>query len=98
MYGLIGRIRAVPGKRDELLAVLTGGTGNMPGCLSYVVATDPTDADCLWVTEVWDSREAHRASLQLPEAQAPIAKGRPLIDRFDSQVETTPVAGIGLPR
>jgi quinol monooxygenase YgiN len=97
MYGLIGRIRAVPGKRDELLAVLTGGTGKMPGCLSYIVATDPTDADCLWVTEVWGSRESHRASLQLPEVQSAIAKGRLLIDRFDSQVETTPIAGIGLP-
>jgi quinol monooxygenase YgiN len=98
MYGLIGRIRAIAGKRDDLLEVLTGGTGNMPGCLSYIVATDPTDADCLWVTEVWDSRDSHRASLQLPEVEGAIAKGRPLIDRFDSQVETTPIAGIGLPR
>jgi quinol monooxygenase YgiN len=97
MYGLIGRIRAVAGKRDELVAVLTGGTGKMPGCLSYVVALDTSDADCLWVTEVWDSRESHRASLQLSEVQDAIAKGRPLIKGFDSQVETTPVAGIGLP-
>lgn len=98
MYGLIGRIRAFPGRRDDLAAILTGGSGTMPGCLSYIVATDPADADCLWVTEVWDSKESHRASLQLPEVQAAIAKGRALIAGFDSQVETAPVAGIGLPR
>jgi quinol monooxygenase YgiN len=98
MYGLIGRIRAVAGKRDELVAVLTGGSGGMPGCLSYIVALDAADADCLWVTEVWDRRESHRASLQLPQVQAAITKGRPLIAGFDSQVETAPVGGIGLPQ
>jgi quinol monooxygenase YgiN len=26
----------------------------MPGCLSCIVARDPSDADAVWVTEVWD--------------------------------------------
>ena len=52
MYGLIGRIRAVPGQRAALAAVMVED-GAMPGCLSYVVAEDPADADVLWVTEVW---------------------------------------------
>ena len=38
------------------------------------------------------------ASLQLPEVQAAIAKGRPLIAGFDSRAETTVLGGIGLPR
>ncbi len=38
----------------------------MPGCLSYVVARDPKDPDAIWITEVWDSKESHAASLQLP--------------------------------
>jgi len=97
MYGLIGKMRAAPGKRDELIAILLEGTGAMPGCLSYVVARDPKDADAIWVTEVWDSRESHAASLKLPAVQAAIAKGRPLIDGFDSSVETEPVGGVGLP-
>ena len=25
----------------------------MPGCLSYIVATDPSDPDSLWITEVF---------------------------------------------
>ena len=96
MHGLIGRIRAVPGKRAELAAILIQDDGAMPGCLSYIVAEDPTDADLLWVTEVWTDRAAHRASLQLPAVQAAIAKGRPLIAGFDSQVETKVLGGIGL--
>ncbi len=96
MYGLIGRIRAVPGKRAELAAILIQDDGAMPGCLSYIVAEDPTDAELLWVTEVWTDQAAHRASLQLPAVQAAIAKGRPLIAGFDSQVETKVLGGIGL--
>ena len=95
MYGLIGQIIAVPGKRDELAAILAG-MGAMPGCLSYVVANDPKEPDSLWVTEVWESKQAHADSLTLPEVQGAIGKGRPLIARFDSHVETEPVGGIGL--
>jgi quinol monooxygenase YgiN len=97
MYGLIGKMNAVPGQRDALAAILLEGTTAMPGCLSYIVATDPADPDGLWVTEVWDSQESHRASLQLPAVQAAIGKGRPLIAGFSNRVETAPIGGYGLP-
>ena len=96
MYGLIGRMIAVPGKRDELATILLEGTGSMPGCLSYVIAADPTNTDALWITEVWDSRDSHAASLKLPGVQAAIAKGRPMIAGFDSRSETVPLGGHGL--
>ena len=98
MYGLIGKMSAVPGQRDALAAILLESTGSMPGCLSYVIATDPADADGLWITEVWDSAESHKASLSLPAVQAAIAKGRPLIAGFSNRVETVPLGGHGLPR
>ena len=96
MYGLIGKITATPGQRDALVAVLVEGTTKMPGCLSYVVSLDTADPDGLWVTEVWDNQESHRASLQLPAVQAAIASGRPLIAGFSNRVETTPIGGVGL--
>ncbi len=95
MYGLIGQIVAVPGKREELAAILVG-MGSMPGCRSYVVASDPDKPDTLWVTEVWGSKQAHQDSLQLPEVQEAIAKGRPLIAGFTTRIETDPIGGIGL--
>jgi quinol monooxygenase YgiN len=98
MYGLIGKIRTVAGKRDELIAILLEGTGEMPGCLSYVVAADPGDGDAVWVTEVWESEESHRASLSLAAVQQAIARGRPLIAGFDPRFVTAPVGGVGLPR
>lgn len=98
MHGLIGRMRAQPGQRDALIAILLEGTGGMPGCLSYVVAKDPADADAIWITEVWDSRASHAASLQLPAVQDAIRRGRPLIAGFDNGHETIPVGGIGLAR
>ena len=69
----------------------------MPGCLSYIVAADPAEPDALWITEVWESAESHRASLQLPAVQAAIQQGRPLIAGFSNRTETTPLGGVGLP-
>lgn len=96
MYGLIGQMLAAPGKRDELLAILGEGTNDMPGCLSYVIAKDPTNVDALWITEVWTDKDAHAASLKLPSVQAAIAKGRPIIAGFPQRFETIPVTGHGL--
>ena len=98
MYGLIGRMRALPGRRAELAAILVPGAEGMPGCLSYVVAEDPADADALWVTEIWVDEAAHKASLQLDAVKAAIARGRPLIAGFDTHVATRVLGGIGLPR
>ncbi len=96
MYGLIGKMIAVSGQRDALLSILLDGTSGMPGCLSYVIARDPADADALWITEVWDSQASHQASLALPAVQQAIARGRPLIAGFGERVETAPVGGHGL--
>lgn len=97
MYGLIGKMRAKPGKRDELLAILRESTGAMPGCLSYIVARDPADADVIWVTEVWDNEASHKASLTLPAVRAAISKAMPIIAGFDSSTPTEPMGGVGLP-
>jgi len=96
MYGLIGKATAVAGKRDELIEILVNGVTSMPGCLSYIVAKDTADADSLWITEVWDSKESHDASLTLPQVKAAITKGKPLFASFGQHVVTTPVGGHGL--
>lgn len=95
MYGLIGKMLAQPGQRDALVGLLLESSGAMPGCFSYVVATDPTNPDAIWITEVWDSRESHAASLKLPGVQATIARARPLIAGFGERFETNPIGGAG---
>ena len=96
MYGLIGRMIAVSGEREKLINILLEQAGNMPGCLSYIVAEDPANDDEIWVTEVWESQAAHQASLGLPAVQAAIGRGRYLIDGFGERYETVPVGGHGL--
>ena len=98
MYGMIGRIKAQPGKRAALAAILLDCTGAMPGCLSYIVADDMADPDTLIVTEAWDSKQSHDDSLKMPSVQATIAKGRPLIAGFEKIAETVPLGGVGLPK
>ena len=96
MYGLIGKMTARPGQRDALVTILLEGVSGMPGCLSYIVAQDPRDADAIWITEVWDTAASHRASLSLPSVQAAIAKGRPLIAGMEAGTQTVVVGGHGL--
>lgn len=96
MYGLIGRMLAAEGRRDELLQIMVEGNAPMPGCRSYVIARDPASDDGIWISEVWESQELHMASLQLPHVQATIARARPLIAGFAERFETQPQGGIGL--
>lgn len=95
MYGLIGKMTALPGQRDALTAILLENLGTMPGCLSYIVAHDPADADAVWVTEVWTDEAAHRASLQVPEVKAAILRAMQLMATFADATVTTPVGGVG---
>jgi quinol monooxygenase YgiN len=96
MYGLIGKMRVVPGQRDVLISILIEGVAGMPGCLSCVVAQDAADPDAIWITEVWDSQKSHQASLSLPSVQQAISKGKPLIAGFGERFETKPIGGHGL--
>ena len=93
MHGLIGKMIAAEGQRDTLIAFILEGSESLPGCLSYVVAKDAANSDAIWITEVWDSKASHEASLSLPAVQAAIQKAMPLIAGFEESVETVPVGG-----
>lgn len=94
LYGIVGQMKAAPGKRAELIGYLMEGTQAMPGNLAYIIAEDLADPDSIWITEVWRSKDDHAASLSLPSVQQAIAKGRPLIAGFGTRVETRPL-GMG---
>ena len=91
LYGLIGEMKAAPGKRAELVGYLLEGTAGMPGNLAYLVAEDVANPDSIWITEVWRSKADHDDSLGLPQVQSTIAKARPLIAGFGIRIETRPV-------
>jgi quinol monooxygenase YgiN len=91
MYGLIGKFRALPGRRDDLVALMKSGSAPMPGCISYVLATDPADPDLIWITEVWASQAHHAASVEIPAIAESIRQAMPLIAGFEMHHEITPV-------
>ncbi|MBN8553582.1 MAG: antibiotic biosynthesis monooxygenase [Caulobacterales bacterium] len=96
MYGLIGKMQAQPGQRDALAGIMVAHTVGMPGCLSYIVAHDPTDERAIWITEVWIDRESHQASLHLPQVQDAIRLARPILAGFGERFETVPIGGLGI--
>lgn len=97
-YGYIGSMRTRPGYRDEVASLLARGAEELRdhGCLLYLVGVSDTDEDAIWVTEVWQSREAHDASLELPSARAAIAETMPKLTGEFTRQETTVVGGLGL--
>jgi quinol monooxygenase YgiN len=98
MYGLFGKMIAKPGQRDALIALLLEASRGapMPGCHIYIVSEVPAEPDAIAVTEVWDDRAAHDASLHLERVRLLIAKARPLIAGMGDSLELRPVGGQGL--
>jgi len=96
MYGLIVKMTAKTGQRDELIEILIEGSADMPGCLCYIVSEDSEDEDAIWITEVWETKESQKQSLELSSVQEAMKKGRPLISEFNKQIEMEPVGGHGL--
>lgn len=97
MYGLFGKFETVPGQRPTVLKMFQEDSASMPGCLLYVVNSDPNDPNGIWIYEAWESKEAHDASLQLESVQKLIARVTRLIAGMGSRTELTPEFGLGLP-
>jgi quinol monooxygenase YgiN len=97
-YGYIGSMKARPGHRDDVVALLLSGVEELSeaGCDSYVVSTSAADEDMIWVMEVWRSKEHHDASLRLPEAKAAIGRAMPMLTGEFSSRELEVVGGLGV--
>lgn len=84
-YGLIGKLSAVPGERETLLAILLEAAAAMerePTCTAYRVNVS-LDDESIVVYEVWESIEAHQQSLSLETTQTLIGKARPILANIE---------------
>jgi quinol monooxygenase YgiN len=99
-YGYIGSMKTKPGHRDEVLNILLSGLSSpdklAAGCEMYLVTHSNSDDVTIWVSEVWQTKEHHDASLQLPETRAVIAAAMPLLTGEFTSQEVTVVGGVGL--
>jgi quinol monooxygenase YgiN len=98
-FGLHGKFTAQPGQRDQLVELLLQAAKLMSaadGCRLYVVSTAPNDEKAVWVTEIWDTKAEHAASLSLDGVPELIEQARPLIAAVSDRSEFAPVGGKGL--
>jgi quinol monooxygenase YgiN len=80
IYGYIGKFKAKPGNGTKLAAILIGASRlveKMDSCQSYIVGIDSNDRDLIVVTEVWNSKADHDASLQAEDVRTLISKAIP---------------------
>ena len=80
-FANVGTLGVKPGKRDEVVAILTRRNSQLDsaGCLFYEVGTNDDEPDTVYVAELWTSAEAHQASLQLEAVRTAITEARPLL-------------------
>lgn len=98
-YGYIGSMKTKPGHRPAVLDQLVAGSAGLraAGCQLYLVSASNTDDVTIWVSEVWQTKEQHDASLRLPEVQAAIGRVMPVLTGEFSSQEVTVVGGLGAP-
>lgn len=85
--GILARIPAQPGKRDEVVEALKRAAAaseqNEPGCLAYTIHEDAKDPDVVWMYELYtdqDALDAHPKSdhyKQLTSEIGGVLTGRP---------------------
>lgn len=100
-FGMYNKIPTQPGKREELVELLLEAAAAMqqfPDCDLYLVNVSASEPDVVWVTEVWESAEAHQASLNLDSTKEAIKRGMPLIAGPVESIKLVPVGGKGLPK
>lgn len=100
MYGYVGTMKTTPGHRDEVVAIMLRDVEELraAGCLSYVISVSDEDVDTIFVTEVWESRSHHEASLHLPTTRAAIDEAMPMLTGEFTGQQQEVVGGLGLAR
>ena len=90
-WGLLGRMRAHPGKRDELIAALQESSRDVPGKLLYLIQLEIDDPDAFWINEIWETKAAYDACLAMPQTGDWGAKLAPFLAGIEHRTETVPL-------
>lgn len=94
---MFGKLTAHPGKRDELSRMMLDNSEtlkDMEGCIYYILHEAEDSPDDLWITELWENKEAHAASLKNEKVLELINRCRPLI-AGGSAIKVKPIGGKG---
>ena len=89
-YGLVIKLRAQPGKRAGLMEALRLDLADLPGCRAYILSADLADQDAVWLTEYWDTKEAHDVAVELPVIKEMTLRTREFAGGLDLRAEVEP--------
>ncbi len=85
-FGMQAVLIAAEGKGDELANFMLEASetvSKMDGCILYLVQQSLTDSSKVLVTELWNNKESHAASLTNEAVRAIIMKAKPIIIGMD---------------
>ena len=99
-YGLFGKLQSQAGKGDELAEILLKAASLMEdaeGCVVYIVNKSADNPDSIWVMEVWESKDAHDDSFNIPGIRELIAQAVPILaERTQDGLTLEVLGGKGL--
>lgn len=81
-YGLQNKFFVIDGKKDQLISLLLKASKLVlasDSCYLYMISIDKSVENCIWVNEVWESREAHDKALMDPKVYDLIIQALPLL-------------------
>lgn len=82
-YFLHGKLVAKSGQASQLAQILLEASKIVEkekGCRLYAISTDSNKKNCVWITEIWDSKNDHDASLKNEKTKELITKAMPLLE------------------
>lgn len=95
-YGLHGKLKANEGNRDKLASILLNAShlvSTAKGCHLYLISIDKNEADAVWVTEVWDSKEDHDNSLNVAGVRELISQAMPILAGMPEKGQVLEILG-----
>lgn len=99
-FALIGKFSTDAKDRDALIGILEEAVKIMEDieeCKHYIVYKDAANDEQVWVSEIWDSKDAHDESLTRDDVRAIISQAIPLIKGTpEAGIQLIPVSGKGL--
>jgi len=96
LYGLHGNLVAKEGKGKELSNILLDASALMKsakGCHLYAVSIDNRNPNEVWITEIWESKEDHDNSLNVPGVKELIGKAIPILERNPQKGQELEILG-----
>lgn len=98
-YGLLTAFYTHPGERDQLASILLEAAESLEEyntCIQYIVSASETEAETIFVSEIWVDKGHHEASLDNIAVKSMIAKAKPLIKEVKRIQELDILGGKGM--